>query len=176
MKISNAEKLILTMLCEMQEHLKTKGEIDPAFVKDAIYSNHLWAIEWKYHGLFEGSSEPNPPEVKFVTDVLDMWSFIEPAYKDLSTEDKKRVDAEVPFGLEGFEGFDGNNEIEYLSIARFLVEKMDLFSDFKGRVVNSHMPKVGRYEQMLSVFEPIRVTLGAPRRLNADELIKIGKR
>jgi uncharacterized phage-associated protein len=60
------------MLCEVQEHLKLKGEIEPDFVKKAIYYDHLWAIEWKYHGLFDGSADPTPPQVTFVVDVLDM--------------------------------------------------------------------------------------------------------
>jgi uncharacterized protein YfbU (UPF0304 family) len=176
MKMTNAEKLMTVMLAEILEALKTKGEIDPNFVKEAIFNDHLWGLEWKYHGLFAESAEPTPAPVKFVLDVLDMWSFVERGYKALSKADKARVDAEVPFGISSFEGFDGNNETEYMSIARFFVEQLDRFTEFKGREFNSHMPSVARYRAMLAVFEPIRKNLGAPRNLNADELIQIGKR
>ncbi|MDN7950429.1 YfbU family protein [Burkholderia multivorans] len=176
MKMTSAEKLITFMLAEVLEGLKTKGEIDPSFIKTAIAHDHLWGVEWKYHGLFGDSREPTPDPVKFVADVLDMWSFIERGYKALSAEDKARVDAEIPFGISSFEGFDGNNETEYMSIARFLIDELGRFTDFKGRELNSHMPSVARYRAMLAVFEPIRGNLGAPRHLNADELIKIGKR
>jgi uncharacterized protein YfbU (UPF0304 family) len=173
--MTNAEKLMTVMLAEILEGIKTKGEIEPEFVKEAIFRNHLWALEWKYQGLFADSADATPPEVSFVVDVLDMWSFIERGYKDLSKADKARVEAEVPYGGR-FEGFDGNNETEYMSIARFLVEQLDRFTEFKGREFNSHMPSAGRYQEMLKKFEPIRAKLGAPRALNADELIEICKR
>ncbi|WP_175908033.1 YfbU family protein [Burkholderia sp. BCC1640] len=176
MKMTNAEKLMTFMLAEILEGLKTKGEIDPKFVKEAIFHDHLWGLEWKYQGIFGDSVEPTPEPVKFVIDVLDMWSFIERGYKGLSAGDKARVDAEVPYGISSFEGFDGNNETEYMSIARFFVEELDRFTEFKGREFNSHMPSIARYRAMLAVFEPIRKNLREPRHLNADELIKIGKR
>ncbi|WP_186081402.1 YfbU family protein [Burkholderia gladioli] len=176
MKMTNAEKLMTFMLADLLEGLKVKSEIDPKFVKEAIFNDHLWGLEWKYQGIFADSAEPTPERVRFVVDVLDMWSFIERGYKKLSDGDRARVDAAVPYGIENFEGFDGNNETEHMSIARFLVEELDRFSEFKGRSFNSHMPSVGRYRAMLAVFEPIRKNLGAPRTLNADELIQIGKR
>lgn len=174
MQMTNAEKLITIMLCEIQEHLKMKGEVESGFVKDAILNDHLWALEWRYQGIFGGSGDPSPPEVSFVVDVLDMWTFIERGYADLSAQDKARVDTEAsPFVPPRFEGFDGNNETEHKSIARFLVEKLDRFTNFNGRAFNSHMPSIHRYSQMLEVFEPIRAKLGAPRELNANELIQI---
>ncbi len=176
MKMTNAEKLMTVMLAEILAGIKAKGEIEPEFVKEAIFNDHLWALEWKYHGLFADSADPTPPEVSFVLDVLDMWSFIERGYKELSKADKARVDAEVPYGVSRFEGFDGNNETQYMSIARFLVEQLDRFTEFKGRGFNSHMPSAGRYQQMLEKFEPIRAGLGAPRDLNGNELIAICKR
>jgi uncharacterized protein YfbU (UPF0304 family) len=174
--MTNAEKMMTVMLAEILEGIKTKGEIEPEFVKEAIFNDHLWALEWKYHGLFADSADPTAPEVSFVVDVLDMWSFIERGYEKLSKADKARVDAEVPNGVDPFQGFDGNNEAEYMSIARFLVEHLDRFTQFKGRGFNSHMPSAGRYKQMLEKFEPIRAGLGAPRELNAGELIAICKR
>ncbi|MEX3961648.1 YfbU family protein [Paraburkholderia sp. EG286B] len=172
--MSNAEKLITIMLCEIQEHLKMNGEVDAAFVKDAILDDHLWGIEWQYPGLFgDGGREPTPPEVSFVADVLDMWTFVERGYANLAAGGKARVDAEAaPFAPPRFEGFDGNNETEYMSIARFLVEKLDRFTNFKGRAFNSHMPSIGRHRQMLEIFDGIRADLG-PADLSADQLISI---
>lgn len=176
MQMTNAEKLIAVMLSDIMEHLEINGEIEPEFVKEAIFNDHLWGLEWRYQGLFADNTEPTPENVNFVVDVLDMWSFIERGYAELSKADKARVDDEVRYGVSQFEGFDGNHETEYMSIARFLVEKLNRFSEFKGRAFNSHMPSIGRYQQMLAKFEPIREELGAPRELNADELIAICKR
>ncbi|AMM13332.1 hypothetical protein AX768_03615 [Burkholderia sp. PAMC 28687] len=173
MKMSNAEKLIATMLCEVMKKVKATDELDPDLIQDAIYSNHLWAIEWKYHGLFADNADETPEEVGYVVDVLDMWSFIEDASAGLSTEDVARVKEAHPHFSGTFPGFDGNNESELLSIARMLVGKLERFEEFDGRVNNSHMPTTPRYKRMLTVFEPIRVDLGAPRKLNADELIAI---
>ncbi len=42
-KLSDGEKVILLMLCEIQEHLEVKGETDTGLVKEAICSGNLWA-------------------------------------------------------------------------------------------------------------------------------------
>ena len=42
-----------------------------------------------------------------------------------------------PFGDARFSGFDGNNELEYISVARFLIDHLDSFTDFKGRDLDS---------------------------------------
>jgi len=73
-----------------------------------------------------------------------------------------------------FYGFDGNNEGEYMSIARFLVEKMGRFESFKGRNFNSHVPLVDRYRVMIAAFEPIRVGL-VGRKLGVGEMINLLK-
>src|SRR5438270_13959361 len=42
-KISDGEKLILIMLCQLFKHLKLKGgEIDPEFVEAVIFGGHYW--------------------------------------------------------------------------------------------------------------------------------------
>jgi hypothetical protein len=72
-----------------------------------------------------------------------------------------------------FLGFDGNYETEYVSIARFLVEKLDNFSKFKGREFNSHTPMVERYKRMCAKFDLIRPKLVDGRELSVDELIEL---
>jgi hypothetical protein len=51
-----------------------------------------------------------------------MWYFIESAYSKLSKKEKDRVEKEAyPFGKPvTFPGFDGNNESDYLGVARYL--------------------------------------------------------
>ena len=160
MNITDGEKLILLMLSELYEQFDIEGEINPEFIKSAIFSQNLWGIPWKYSGIpFE--SQETPPVVKEVLDILDMWSFIEYAYKELSEEDRQQLEEDAqPFGRNPrFQGFDGNNESEYMNIASFLINDLERFQEFKGRGLNAHMPTLETHHRMLSVFEKIRNSL-----------------
>lgn len=170
--MSDGERLILMMLCDLTEKMKIDGDFDPAFIRKAVIGGHFWALEWEYDGLFHGHSD-KPSRVKFVVDVLDMWSFLEEAMEKLSDADKAKV-AESPMGSHVmFWGFDGNHESEYMSIARFLTEDMDRFSRFKTRGgTNSHSAKIGQYRRMLTVFEPIRAGL-IGRSMSAAEIAAV---
>lgn len=174
-KISDGEQLILMMLRDISKALKVKGEIDPDFVADAIWGGHYWALDWEYSGLFHGHQDSRE-SVSAVVDILDMWSFLEEAYSKLPAPERRRLEKETgPLGKDvRFWGFDGNNETERLSIARFLIEKMDRFTRFKGRDLNSHMPTTAAYHRMFSIFEPIRANL-IGRGLSVDEMISILK-
>ncbi|NHZ66627.1 YfbU family protein [Massilia genomosp. 1] len=175
MNLSASEKLILTMLCDITEKLgideNTDG-IDPKFIKAALYNDNLWGIKWRYQGFSDG--EPNPPKVSDVTNYLDMWSFIEEAHEKLDENGRAElVSSAAPFGNNPqFPGFDGNNECDYSSIASFMVDHLDRFTRFKGRINNSHMPTIDGYDRMYKVFEPIRKTLDM-RSLSTSELAAI---
>lgn len=160
MKITDGEKLILLMLSELYERLGIEGEINPEFIKSAIFSQNLWGIPWKYSGIpFE--DQETPRIVKDVVDILDMWSFIEYGYEKLTEDDKKRLEEDAyPFGRDPkFPGFDGNNESEHMNVASFLINDLDRFQKFKGRSLNAHMPTLELHQKMLAAFEPIRKNL-----------------
>ena len=59
-----------------------------------------------------------------------------------------------------------------MSIARFLIQQLDRFVEFKGRDLNSHMPSVAGYRRMYETFEPIRRTL-FDQRMSVEELSKV---
>lgn len=172
-QFSDGEKLIAFMLRDVYKHLKINGEIDPEFVSDVLCGGHYWAPKWKMTGIYH-NHEDDPRDVRFVVDTLDMWSFIEEGYEALSKKDKDRVEKEAPsFGKHvKFAGFDGNKEAPLLGIARFFPEKLDRFTRFKGRSLNSHAPKSDAYRRMLHVFEPIRRTLVGGG-LNAMQIIAL---
>jgi len=160
MKITDGEKLILMMLSELYDKLEVDGEIEPKFVQSAIFSNNLWGIPWKYPGIpFE--EQDIPGIVKEVLDILDMWSFIEYRYDNLSEADKDYLEKELKFFGKNpkFPGFDGNNETEYMSTARFIVNDLNRFDEFKGRDFNSHLPSISAYRRMLSSFQEIQEKL-----------------
>ena len=175
MKLSEGEKLIVLMLSELYEKLGVEGEIEPDFIKSAIFGNQLWGLKWKYSGIpFEESEDPEV--VKEVVDILDMWSFIEYTYSHLTEAEKKQLEIDAaPFGKEPkFIGFDGNNETEYMGTAMFLVNDLERFQEFKGRNFNSHMQVVEIYSRMLETFEPIRENL-TNKPMSVDDLTKILK-
>jgi uncharacterized protein YfbU (UPF0304 family) len=160
MKLTDGEKLIALMLSDLYEKLDIKSEIDPEFIRSAIYGDQLWALKWKYSGIpFEESNDPEI--VKEVVDILDMWSFIERGYNRLTAKQKNELDIAVPhFGKDPkFEGFDGNNETDYMATALFLVEELDRFREFSDRDFNCHHASIDSHRRMLNVFEPIRGTL-----------------
>jgi len=174
MKLTNSEKLILLMLSELHEKVGVKDGTDTKLLTRAIYSDNTWALDWEMPGVVGDRSEPTPPEVTDVVNILDMWSFIEEAYEkfDAASREKVKVGA-APFGEHvTFTGFDGNNESRHMSISRFLVEDMNRFTRFKKRDLNSHHPSIEGLLRMSGVFERIRPTL-ANRGLSADEVIQL---
>ena len=174
-RISDGERLILHMLCDLFQHLDVKSELDPVFIEQALYHGENWALRWQYPGIFHGY-ETERRVLSETLNILDMWSFLESGFKALSKNDKERVEKEAePFGKDvKFRGFDGNNETEHMGVAGFLVEKMDRFQIFKGRDMNAHMPTLDMHRRMLSVFEPMRATLMGGE-LNAGQIIELLK-
>lgn len=173
MNITNGEKIILLMLSEIYDKLAIEGEIEPDFIRSAIFSDNTWSIPWKYTGIpFEKNETPEI--VTEVLNILDMWSMIERSYKNLSDDEKETINKneELSENMFVFEGFDGNNESEYMGTASFLVNELNRFVEFKDRDFNSHYPTVESYKRMLGIFEPIFKSLNY-RMLSKQQLIDI---
>jgi uncharacterized protein len=172
--LSQGERLITLMLCDLYEHFKIpRPGINAALVQAVLHGGHSWALEWEMPGVFHGH-EDNRERVTFALDVLDLWDYLERANEGLSSDDKAWVAKEAePFGERvKFPGFDGNNEAELMSISRFLVEDLGRFARFKGRPFNSHAPMSAAYQRMLAVFKPLQRTLTGTD-LSAAQMIEI---
>ena len=157
MDFTNQQKLIITLLTEIHANLKITDGLDSDFVQKVVNGGHGWALSWKYQGMFEDSGD-DPESVKYVADVLEMWSFLEESYKNLDANDQNVLaDKADPFGSNvKFKGFDGNNESQYRSIAHIFVDDLDRWSEFKGRDLNSHSATTDVYRRMIPVFDQIR--------------------
>lgn len=176
-QLSQSERLMTWLMTEVlknQKGYENKDTID--LIQQSIYGGHFWALKWELTGILHDHTDSRSA-VSLVVDVLDMWAFIERAYKSFTPADRLRIEKEVgPWAKDPeFIGFDGNNEGEYMGIAKFLVDKLGRFSDFKGRTLNSHAPRVDRYRAMSALFEPMRVNL-IGRELSVDEIIVLMKR
>ncbi|UZE27759.1 YfbU family protein [Pseudomonas asplenii] len=167
------EQLTVQMLCAIYKKLDITDSFDPDLVASAISGNDLWVLDWAYDIRDENTS--TPPHVKSVVDTLDMYSFLRDSFNALSPDEQALVEAEVPGGSTGvqFFGYDGNNETEYRSAARYLVEDLDRFGSMRDvATLNSHCPVVERYERMYEVFEPIRGSL-VQRLMSPEEIISV---
>lgn len=172
MKLSNAEKLILVMLSDITEKLHIEHGIDPKLVKSAIHSGNTWAIDLKYPGLGK-ADESIPPAVTEVTDILEMWTYIEESYKELSGEEKTRV--KFAAGLTNaprYTGFDRDSEQKLYDIAFFLIYDLKLFKKFKHDDDAPRGARMDTYRSLLGKWQPIKPTLQQPL-LSADQLISI---
>jgi uncharacterized protein len=174
--LSDGEKLITMMLADVINGLNIKAETNVELVKNVIYGGHYWALDWEMPGLFHTHIDKRG-HVSFVANVLDMWDFMEVAFEKLDDGDKARLaEASKPFGtLVRFPGFDGNNEAEYLGIARFLIDDLGRFGRFQDRErgLNSHHPTLKMYGAMYRVFEPIRKTLVFGKTMSVVQMAEI---
>lgn len=173
MKLSDGEKIIILMLTELYQKFQVEGEMEPEFLRSAIFNDMLWGIKWKYSGIPFSDSE-DPEVVKEVLDILEMWSSIERSYESLDLKDRDRLKEQL--GVLGekprFKGFDGNNESDYLGTALFLVNELDRFVEFKGRGFNCHYPSIDMHRRMLAMFDPLR-TKFALTSLSAQDLLTV---
>ena len=141
------------------------------FIIDALADGHMWALEW--HG-YRMDTTPSGVADE-VGNILTMWRVLVGSFERLSEGDQKDVTAEasVRFGGDGkvtFPGFDGNEESAHLSVAIFLVEKMNRFQELDPRNLNSHWPVLNEYRRMLSVFDSIEDHF---RGLDKDSIIRV---
>lgn len=167
MELRPADKLIILMLTEIYDHLGVQGETDTSFLRDAIFGGHNWALDWQLPGITQ-TDAVSKEVVSETVNLLDMFDVLESSFDALSPEDRTGIEDWV---ME-FRGFDGNNETTHMSVAQFLVEKMERFIRFTGRDFNSHAPTLGRALRMYEVYEPLRANLGmrGNPRLSAAEL------
>jgi uncharacterized protein YfbU (UPF0304 family) len=172
MKLSQGERLIISLLADLHDHLRVENSVSPKLLQAAVLDGHLWELDWTYESLANDYSV-GESVVRHVVDTLDMYMFLETAFEDLTTADQSKIKAANYNGAPTFEGWDGNNESQYNSVASTLIDDMDRFHHFANRShLNSHMPSVEAYERMLTAFLPIRDTLSESN-LTADQIIAV---
>jgi uncharacterized protein len=156
-KFRGTENLTLYMLCELYRGLNIQGEIDPKFLQKAILGGHVWALNWTFDGFVYNYKDGDKTAIE-VSNILDMWSFLEEGLEKLSKKEKDLVEERCGrvYSDKPFIGFDGNNESRHRNVARFMIEEMGYFERFKGRDLNSHCPVLPTYRAMLPVFSKYR--------------------
>ena len=154
--MTKAERLILSLICDLQKPTEEQEfrRKDYEFISKAVACGHLWALDWEYEHVYS-DVEYDRRLVKETVDILDMWDVIELLFERLVEDDKLRIAEAMETEIQylRFRGFDGNNESEYLAIARFLVDDMGRWKRFKNRTLNSHYPSLAAHRRMLPVYK-----------------------
>ena len=158
MKLSDGEKLILMMLCDLHKSLGVKSSVDPDLITAAIRDG-------KDIDLKVGAAQDKESLGREVAEILEMWSTIERGYKKLTVEQKREVEAGAgPLGRGvRFSGFCHDTETGFRETARFLIEDTDRFERFQGRNLDANMPCLEGYRRMLRSYEPMRAPDGSTR-------------
>ncbi len=173
MNLSEGERLILAMLCDIHKALNLKGTIDPDKLKPLILEAQGNDAVRAANGT-PGNHRDRTAVATEVSEILDMWSAIERGYKHLSVDEKRNVEAEAgPLGRGvRFSGFDCECEVEYRDAAHHLIEITGLFERFQGRNLDAHMPALAGYRRMLRLYAPMRSVSGDGR-LDVRQIIAL---
>jgi hypothetical protein len=150
MKMSDGEKLIAMMLADLLEHLEVRGEINTALIKEAIYGDDLWAIQWGHSGLFHNEG-PSDEIVDETAKIMTMCRVLENSIAELSDHDREQIPERQ---RRVFEGFDGNEEPHY-GVAVMLLEQLNRYREFQDRDLNSHHNTLEKYRAMREVFDQV---------------------
>jgi hypothetical protein len=176
MKLSDGERLIIAMLCDIYKSGNIKGEIDPEFVASSILDRQEWALQWKYPGLFPGSDDA-PAVVRETCDILEMYRVLTFSFEALSEEDQAKLRGKAaPFDeYVRFRGFDHDND-PHAWIVRFLVEKLQRYADIADPDLNSKsFATLSQYRSMLSRFKQIDLPANPHHRLSPGQIIAVLK-
>lgn len=156
MELSKKDRLILVNQYRILQKLSKEG------YEIADYESKITALlngyTLHYEDLFDEFSEKelSVEESRYVLDVLELYRAIIFSYTRLCGENlvKKLTDKDV-----AFPGFDGNDESEYLSYARYFIEDLGRYDEIKQYAaecdLNSHMNTTNRYKAMLSIIANI---------------------
>lgn len=166
MKFSDGEKLIAYMLADLMKSLKVDSEIDLDLVQDAVAGDDLWALKWKYSSIFH-SDGPSDEIVEETAQIMSMCRVLENSIAALSPEELAQIDEN---DRTVFEGFDGNHE-PHFGVATTLITKLDRFSEWKDRYLNSHSYTLDRYREMKARYDEIKLPPGG--RFSLSDIQKI---
>jgi uncharacterized protein len=171
MKLSEGERLILVMLCDIYKALNLKGAVDPELLGSQIRAGQEIKLDANGHAHADGGRGGVATEVD---EILDMWSAIERGYKRLSVEEKREVEAGAgPLGRGvRFSGFCAEIEGRYREAAHHLIEESGRFDRFQGRNLTAHMPSLDGYRRMLRLFGPM-CPPGGDARLSVQQIITL---
>ena len=182
MEMTQAQKLITSLLIDLHKHLEVDSEYDIEFIEKMISYDQLWAIPFKYSHL-ESEENQYPADVQETLKILNMWRIINNSLNTLNHQDKEFIVGNLPDfistteNIPSFEGFDANNDTHYF-IAETIIEDLNRFNEFEGLDINSHSTTtLPSYRRMKGVFDRLWTNAISKNggKLSRDDLIEIFK-
>jgi len=147
--LTDTERLILANQYEILAKLDPDDEAHYTQLAKNLRAGH----KWLYSKAFESVSRVVDDDThEFVYTILRIYGELKSSLEEL--DDKTGIDA----SLVNWPGFDGNSEVELLSLTGALIEA-DQFTSILGKpAINSHIPTVEVYRRMVSRWK----ALGSP--------------
>ncbi|WP_219702749.1 YfbU family protein [Marinomonas lutimaris] len=112
----------------------------------------------KFYSLIDQWVSDDMPEEEgeLVLNILTLYRAIDSVKSKFKSEEV----TQNPYSI--FPGFDGNNETEYMSFARFLVKEQGKFREQERYLkdnddMNSHSPMVNKYKRMIEKSKNIDI-------------------
>jgi hypothetical protein len=165
MDFDKKDRIILINQFKILERLDPDGDTDYSEMIE-ILSNGYSIFYGDINRIVE-EEEVSTNDCRFVLDVLDLYRVIE-RFKE-SDEDTTDIEEH---SLGTFRGFDGNNESEYLSFTRFLIQTQGKFQEqlpYEEDNFNSHNLTIHNYRPMIEKWR----SLEQPRELSKENIIEI---
>ena len=150
MKLSEGEKIIIELLADIHNKLGLKESRANPILK-AISTGNVWSVDKSVTEVSTATSEET-------FQILEMWRSIESGYASFSKSEKQEVlEATGVAEAPKFTGFDGNNE-EHFGVAKYIIEQMGRYDEFKNRHLNSHRRMLDGYKRMLAAYKKFGVS------------------
>lgn len=162
MKLTKVERWILANQYKILEHLDPDNAKEYQVMQEVLENGYELEYDWKTQHLYDGDDVVTEEKGRYVIRVMAMYDALQRSYERLA--DKEGIEERAL----AFPGFDGNNEGEYLSYARFLREREGKFTHVKDDSdnLNSHFPTLEVYDRMREVW----AQLGEKHELSRDEI------
>lgn len=158
MELTKKERLAFIYQLKILENLYPDEAVDYANYRTALEGGYALHYDWMTEHL---SDEMSVDECREVLDILDMYRVITDGIAKLDATDSLKKHR-----LSKFLGFDGNNEGQKRSYARYFIVDLDRYSELKDGEypsLNSHTRMLETYQTMLArwkalpnKFEPSR--------------------
>ena len=152
MKLTKVERWILTNQYKILEHVDPDNLKHYQTMQVVLEQGYELEYDWKTQHLYNDDDVVTEEKGRYVINVMAMYDALQQSFKSLADKEgiKERELA--------FPGFDGNEEGEYLSYAKFLREHEGKFTSLKDDSdhLNSHFPTLDIYNRMQEVWAQAR--------------------
>lgn len=151
MELTKKERLAFIYQLRILEALYPDEAANFAHHRTALEDGYALHYDWMIEHLGDDMSEG---ECQEVLEILDMYRAITFGIGKLGIEDPLNG-----HHLAKFSGFDGNNEGQKMSYARYFIVDLERYSELKGGdypSFNSHTRMLDTYQAMLERWRPLQ--------------------